>query len=196
MARLFITNSHMLPLLCFGCLSLFAGCQSQEVPSAQEMESSPEAKFARFEADLRRRCQESSGSLVAEDAAGFRTTSVRTEIDPPSCVWHAPQTPDGKYTAEVTFVTRMIYASSTPVEVPVDEPSRIRAPGKKKPLLTEVEEGQMTDPTADSPIRKLGRHEEYRDTYDLVYQDRRWLLASREVPESMQLLLNRALEAQ
>lgn len=189
-------NHFLHVLVCTTGLTFFLGCQSQQVPAAHEMESSPEAKFARFEADLRRRCQESSGSLVAEGAAGFGSTSVRTEIDPPSCVWHAPQTPDGKYTAEVTFVTRMIYASSTPIEVPADEPSRIRAPSKRKKLPTEEEEEQPIDPTANTPVRKLGRHEEYRDTYDLVYRDNRWQLASREVPESMQLLLNRALEAQ
>jgi hypothetical protein len=199
MARLFTLNSKkfLQPLLFFAsCLSLVIGCQGQETPSLPEPESTPEAKFARFEADLRRRCQEASGSLMADNAAGLGTTSVRTVIDPPSCVWHAPQTPDGKYTAEVTFVTRMIYASSTPVDVPIDEPSRIRAPGQKKPLPTEEDEKQTTEPTADSPVRKLGRQEEFRDTYDLVYRENRWVLASREVPESMKLLLNRALEAQ
>jgi hypothetical protein len=193
-------NSHLvnspLLLLVLMCPSLLAGCQNRELPSEHVSGSTPEEKFARFEADLRRRCQEASGSLVAEDAGGFGTTSVRTVIDPPSCVYHASPTPDGQYTAEVTFVTRLIYSSSTPVPIDADEPSRLRSPGERKTLSTEAEAEQPLEPTTDSPVRRLGRREEFRDTYDLVYRENRWQLLSREVPESMQLLLNRALEAQ
>lgn len=191
-------NWRSLAMLLACTTVLLLGCRNEETREAErQANATPEAKFARFEADLQRRCRESSGALVADNTGGLGTTRVSTIIDPPNCVLHVPQSPGGNYTAEVSLVTRLLYASSTPIETPAESRSKLKAPGQKQSQpLEEDEEEVSAEPTEDSPQRKLGRQEEFRDTYDLVYCDERWQLTSRDVPESMQLLLNRALDAQ
>lgn len=131
--------------------------------------------------------------MIADATGGTGLTSIRTAIDPPTAVWHAPRTPDGEATAEVTLVTRMTYSSLTPDEVPEETPSQIKAPKKMNSGLLGTEE-QATMP--ETPVRSLGKQEEFRDTFDLAYRNNRWELVSREVPESMRMLLERALAAQ
>ena len=158
-----------------------------------QVESGPEVKFARFEKELRRLCQEGHATLIADATGGTGLTSIRTAIDPPTAILHTPHTPGGEYTAEVTLVTRMTYSSLAPEESPEETPSQIKAPKKENPGLLGVEEKE-TKPAP--PVRSLGKQEEFRDTYDLAYRDGRWILVSREVPESTRMLLERALSAQ
>ena len=192
------TTFHSPRLCLFVALALMSGCResgSASNPTADSA-STPAEKFARFEAQLRRLCQEASGSLVTEDASGLGTTSVRTIIETPSSLLHPPATQTGNYTAEVTIVSRLIYASSNPTPTENDTPSRLRAPGEKQPVSKEEEREALAQANAGSPLRRLGRQEEFRDTYDFVYRDDRWELVSRDPPESMRLLIDRALELQ
>ena len=171
----------------------FAGCSAPTVKHSDQEETGPEAQFVRFEKELRRLCQEGNATLIADATGGTGLTSIRTAMDPPTAVWHPAQTSAGEETAEVTIVTRLTYSSLAPETAEEESPSQIKAPKKTDTGLLGTEEKE-TAPVA--AVRSIGKQEEFRDTYDLAYRNNRWELVSREVPESMRMMLERALSAQ
>jgi hypothetical protein len=188
-----------LPLL---LIPLLAGCQPQQ-SATPPAALGPEEQFDLVMERFRSRCTATDTILnMADEGSPQRHMRVKSDFDSVTSHIHPPTAPGGLYTAEIT-VQMSTYLSVHVPPKPADE-------NQPESLVTEessdddqsqgqnakgkrVQDAQLNTPTVTDDVP---RRDQVTATYDLTFENGRWVLKTPNVDPSIKLMFDYALAVQ
>jgi hypothetical protein len=185
--------------------TLLVGCDTGELSTPQANSPlGPEERLAHVMERFRSRCTSSDTTLsLPEEGGGSRRMRVKSEFDSVTYRMQAPTTPDGTYTAEVTVQSSTSISVLIPPE-PAAEPTEgeVTEPLPLDPADPAAKRESRKQRPAESPDlveslpEDIPRRDQDTETYDLAYENDRWVLKSRNIDPSIQLMFDYALDVQ